>query len=251
MCRSTNHRHSLAEPEVWFRIVHITMDSQNAAYRKQTIEIALGPRGAFENGNIGALTRKVPTDRVVSAVPPCRGKPKPLKDPRTPRVLESLRKAIEWQALLESGEAANQAEIARREGITRARVTQVMGMLRLAPEIQQHILSMPDMVRRPAITERALRPIAKTERHEDQLKAFFALFDGGEGYAHSYLMKSFDHDDLLSTVQAALKGEGFPTYGNLCTARDRVRGERLSPDTLMTPGCRGGSFEVGHEDPVV
>jgi hypothetical protein len=40
-----------------------------AAYREQTVEIALGPKGAFENGNIGALTRQVPADGVVSAVP--------------------------------------------------------------------------------------------------------------------------------------------------------------------------------------
>ncbi len=53
---------------------------------------------------------------------------------------------MEWRALLESGQVANQAEIARREGITRARVTQVMGLLRLAPEIQEHILAMPQMV---------------------------------------------------------------------------------------------------------
>ena len=71
-----------------------------------------------------------------------------------------LRKAIEWKALLESGEASSQAAIARREGISRARVTQVMGLLRLAPEIQERVLSLPDLVRRPAITERALRPMA-------------------------------------------------------------------------------------------
>ena len=71
----------------------------------------------------------------------------------------------------------SQAEIARREGITRARVTQVMGMLRLAPWIQQHILSMPDMVHRPAISERTLRPIAKMKEREDQTDAFSELFD--------------------------------------------------------------------------
>ena len=54
--------------------------------------------------------------------------------------------AIEWQALLESGEASSQAAIARREGISRARVTQVMGLLRLAPEIQERVLSLPDLV---------------------------------------------------------------------------------------------------------
>jgi len=146
-----------------------------AAYREHTVEIALGPKGAFENGNVGTLTRRVPADWVVSAVPPPRSKPKPPKAPRTPRVVELLRKAIEWQALLESGEASNQAAIARREGITRARVTQVMGMLRLAPEIQEHVLSLPDVVRRPAISERALRPIAQTEDHSQQLRLFEVL----------------------------------------------------------------------------
>ncbi|MGQ9588698.1 MAG: hypothetical protein ACUVYA_00230, partial [Planctomycetota bacterium] len=126
--------------------------------REQTVEIALSPKRALEDGNIGTLTRPVPADRVVSAVPPPRGKPKPPKEPKTPRVLELLRKALEWQALLESGEASNQAAIARQEGITRAGVTRVMGLLRLAPEIQEHVLSLPDMGRRPAITERALRP---------------------------------------------------------------------------------------------
>ena len=90
-------------------------------------------------------------------------------------MVELLRKALEWQALLESGDAANQAAIARREGITRARVTQVMGMLRLAPEIQEHVLSLPDMVRRPAISERALRPIAQLDQAGAQLDAFEQL----------------------------------------------------------------------------
>ena len=108
-------------------------------------------------------------DRVVCAVPRRRGTPKP------PRVVELLRKAIEWQALLESGEVPSQAAVARREGITRARVTQIMGMLRLAPEIQQHILSMPDVVGRSAITERALRPIAQLEQPPAQLHAFEQL----------------------------------------------------------------------------
>jgi hypothetical protein len=148
-------------------------------YREQTVEIALRPKGAFENGNVGTLTRRVPADQVVSAIPPLRGKPKPPQAPKTPRVVELLRKAIEWQALLESGEVRNQAAIARREGITRARVTQVMGMLRLAPDIQQQILSLPNMVRQPVITERALRPIAKLENSKRQLAAFSTVVAQG------------------------------------------------------------------------
>ena len=151
-----------AEPEIWVRIVHVAVEGADgvalAADREQTVEIALGPKGAFDDGNIGTLTRRVAPDRVINALPPRVRNGKPPKAPRTPRVVELLRKAIEWQALLESGAAANQAEVARRKGLTRARVTQIMGLLRLAPEIRQHILSMPDTVDCPAITERASPP---------------------------------------------------------------------------------------------
>ena len=175
--RCTNRLFGVAEPEVWFRIVHITLEGNvgSATYREQTVEIALGPKGAFENGNIGILTRQVPAGQVVSAVPPPRGKSKPPKVPQTPRVVEFLRKALEWQVLLTSGQAKNQSEIARREGISRVRVTQVMWLLRLAPEIQQHVLAMPEMIRRTAISERALRPIAHLENTTDQHARFQAL----------------------------------------------------------------------------
>jgi hypothetical protein len=150
------------EPEIYFRIVHLAQNSisgSRAAIYEQTVEIALGPKGAFENGNFGALTRQVLLDKGISGMPPRRAKPKTPREPKTPRVVEFLRKAIAWQSLLESGKIASQADIARQEGLTRARVTQVMGMLRLAPEIQEQILSLPDTVRRPRVTERTLRPI--------------------------------------------------------------------------------------------
>ena len=73
-----------AVPEVWFRIVHVAADHVKGSLelRQQTVEVALGPDGAFDlpaaphgvtaqagNGNIGVLTRRVPADRVVCAVP--------------------------------------------------------------------------------------------------------------------------------------------------------------------------------------
>ncbi len=178
-CNSIRSHWEQAETEIWFRIVHVTLDGSNgrsvATYREQTVEIALGPEGAFEHGNVGTLTRRVPSDQVVVATPARRHRPKPPKEPRTPRVVELLRKALEWQELLKSGEAANQAEIARQEGLTRARVTQIMAMLRLVPEIQMHVLSMPDSIRRPAVTERALRPISRLESIGDQLTRFHDL----------------------------------------------------------------------------
>lgn len=180
-CNSFRSRPGRAEPEVWFRIVHVTLDGSNgtpvATYREQTVEIALGPKGAFEYGNIGTLTRHVAAERIVSAATHRRGRPRPPKKPRTPRVVELLQKALEWQGLLKSGEAANRAEIARGEGLSRARVTQVMSLLRLAPEIREYILSMTESVGRPTVTERALRPISRLENTRDQLRRFLDLIE--------------------------------------------------------------------------
>jgi hypothetical protein len=88
---STNRQ---AEPEVGFRIVHLTQDglygTPVAAYREQDGRDRPppwgGPKGAFVNGNFGALTRRVPTDRVptdrvVTAIPPLGGSPKPPEEP--------------------------------------------------------------------------------------------------------------------------------------------------------------------------
>jgi hypothetical protein len=40
-------------PEVWFKIIHVSDDhvKDSVKLREQTVEIALGPEGAFGNGN--------------------------------------------------------------------------------------------------------------------------------------------------------------------------------------------------------
>jgi hypothetical protein len=115
------------------------------------------------------------TDRGLSVVTLRRGNPKPPREPVTPRVVELLRKAIEWQSLLESGTAVNQAEIACKEGITRARVTQIMGMLRLAPLFQEKIFTSPGTLHSRPVTERMLRPIGAIANQQEQLQEFNRL----------------------------------------------------------------------------
>ena len=177
-CNSIRTTLRQATPEVWFRIVHVATHGPNDAsgptYGEQTVEIALGPNGAFQDGNVAALTRRAAPRRVLTATPPRRAKSASPRVPRKPRVVELLRKALEWQAQLESHEIANQAAIAAREGITRARVTQIMALLKLAHGIQQQILLMPRMRGRSVVSERALRPLARLDS-QDQATAFGSL----------------------------------------------------------------------------
>lgn len=139
------------------------------------MEVTLGPKGAFEKGNVGVINRRVAADGVVNALHLQQvSKPRPQKTPKTPRVKELLRKAIEWKELLESGKGITQADIARREGLSRARVTQIMDLLNLAPDIQKYIHSMPVSLRKPIVTERSLRHISQIEVMR-QIEAFEKL----------------------------------------------------------------------------
>ena len=58
--------------------------------------------------------------------------------------------------------------MARREGLTRARVTQVMTLLRLAPDLQDQVLALPAR----AFTERQLRRVAQIREPGAQRAAF-------------------------------------------------------------------------------
>lgn len=138
--------------------------------------MTLGPKGAFEKGNVGVIKQRVAADGVVNALHLQQvSKPRPQKTPRTPRVVELLRKAMEWKELLESGKGITQADIARREGLSRARVTQIMSLLNLAPDIRKHVLSMAETIQKQVVTERSLRPIIKLADPRKQLVAFRTL----------------------------------------------------------------------------
>lgn len=69
--------------------------------------------------------------------------------------------AIRLDQLIRDGHVTDQAELARLSHVSRARLTQIMNLLQLAPDIQEAVLHLPMTVYgRDAITERDLRPIA-------------------------------------------------------------------------------------------
>jgi hypothetical protein len=78
-----------------------------------------------------------------------------------PRVTRLMALAIRFDRLLREGVARDYADLARLGGVTRARVTQLMNLLLLAPDIQEEILHLPRTTRgRDPIAESHLRPIA-------------------------------------------------------------------------------------------
>lgn len=84
-----------------------------------------------------------------------------------PRITRLLALAHRWNNLIEQGIVADYSEIAARMGLSRARVTQIMDLLYLAPEIQESILTDPDEVIQD-LPERAIRCIIKLPLWADQ-----------------------------------------------------------------------------------
>ena len=77
--------------------------------------------------------------------------------------------AIHFDELLTTGQVSNQAELARLGNVTRARLTQIMNLLLLAPDIQEQILMLPPVTEgRSEITERGLRALAQISNWRDQ-----------------------------------------------------------------------------------
>ena len=71
--------------------------------------------------------------------------PKPKKSSapaKLPHITKLMALAIRLEHLLATGQVKDQAEIARTAGITRARVTQIINLTQLAPDIQEAILNL-------------------------------------------------------------------------------------------------------------
>ena len=80
---------------------------------------------------------------------------------RIPRVAKMMALAIRFDQQIRSGLVKDQAELARLGHVTRVRLTLIMNLNHLAPDIQEEILHLPLHCRgREKLMERHLRRIA-------------------------------------------------------------------------------------------
>lgn len=78
-----------------------------------------------------------------------------------PPITRLLSQAEAWQRELDKGVVRTRAAIAAREGVSAMRVGSILALLRLHPEIQAWIRSLPPGTPPKRVTERALRPIVR------------------------------------------------------------------------------------------
>lgn len=88
---------------------------------------------------------------------------------RFPRITRLMALAIKFQDLVELGEVRDYADLARLGYVTRARMTQIMNLLMLAPDIQESLLS---KISGAALHERDLRRVVNLILWRDQRNLF-------------------------------------------------------------------------------
>ncbi len=95
---------------------------------------------------------------------------------RVPRISRLMALALRMERLLANGDVRDYAELARLGQVSRARVSQIMGLLNLAPDLQQALLYLPLTEHgRDSIREHRVRPIAGTLDWNKQRRMWRAL----------------------------------------------------------------------------
>jgi hypothetical protein len=92
---------------------------------------------------------------------------------KLPRVTRLMALAIKFQGMVDRREVRDYADLARLGYVTRARITQLMNLTSLAPDIQEAILLMPATLKgRDTISERGLRSLTAIAQWGRQRKVW-------------------------------------------------------------------------------
>ena len=99
-----------------------------------------------------------PPRRKLRAVPT---EPQPSPAQRVPRIARLMALALHLEGLVQEGKVKNYAEIGRLGHVNPSRITQIMNLLLLAPDIQEQLLFLPAVARgRDPIHLRRLQALA-------------------------------------------------------------------------------------------
>ncbi len=98
---------------------------------------------------------------------------------RVPRISRLMSLAIRFDRLIQDGTISDQSELARLAHVTQPRMTQIMNLLHLAPDIQEQLLFLPRVADgRDPIHEKMLRPIAAEISWEQQRRLWRQIGSG-------------------------------------------------------------------------
>lgn len=125
----------------------------------------------FETGVNTSRTMRVGNPPTPVPKPVTRQSPR-----RVPRVAKLMALALRFDWLVRSGQVKDFAEIARLGHVTRGRLSQIMDLVNLAPDIQEQLLFLaPPESGKDRITEKQLRPVTRQPDWATQRRLWRAL----------------------------------------------------------------------------
>jgi hypothetical protein len=125
---------------------------------------------------ISASFFRTTRDRVHFADAPAVA-PEPVRRPA--KVAQQLALAHHLQNAIDRGAVADRTTIALRLGVTKARITQLLDLTLLAPDIQELVLAMEAVDGVEPMSERALRTIAQIREWREQRRRWGAVESSG------------------------------------------------------------------------
>jgi hypothetical protein len=96
--------------------------------------------------------------------------PEATDPPRITRITRLMALAITFQDMVDRGEVRDYADLARLGYVSRARITQIMNLLNLAPDIQEELLLATADSAGSALAERHLRRVSSPTHWGEQRK---------------------------------------------------------------------------------
>jgi hypothetical protein len=108
----------------------------------------------------------------LTPTPPAE-KPEPVRRPA--KVARQLALAHHLEAAIVRGVVADQAALARKLGLTRARVTQLFDLLMLAADLQEEVLALEAVDGAEPMAERTLREVAHAGTWAEQRAAWASI----------------------------------------------------------------------------
>ncbi|MBC7173646.1 MAG: hypothetical protein H5U40_14495 [Polyangiaceae bacterium] len=91
---------------------------------------------------------------------------------RPAKVAQQLALAHHLQDAIDRGAVVDRADVARKLGLTRARVTQLLDLLLLAPDLQDAVLALEAVDGTEPMAERTLRAVAHAGTWAEQRAAW-------------------------------------------------------------------------------
>jgi hypothetical protein len=126
-------------------------------------------RKVFLSNGPSGRKRLSPTKPAVQAVGPGR----------IPRISKLMALAIWFDGLIRDGTVRDMSELARLAHVTQPRMTQIMNLLHLAPDIQEELLFLPEVTTgRDPIHERMLRPVTALVDWAEQRRRWHRIRHG-------------------------------------------------------------------------